>query len=378
MKKKIIIWIICFLAILACCIAWYFLLWNKDLSFNLWWDNVSRESDWNIHVLASIDDEVVGDSMWCWTFQLVWNDMIKEVVKQDVIFTPQLKIAENLNKQTFTIDQLSPSGYYVKFWLFTKNLKKDIEIWIKEKFDESSDILDKIDWSKAPENDDGYWDDYKEYFFYTMLKKIFNFEKKFDILDNWKFDDKYNDVEYFWIKWSSDSSLYKQVYVYYYNSDEDFAVALKTKEGEDVILSRWIWWNSFVDVYNNILNNEEIYEWKHYFTEDDYLKVPKINVNSLVSYNEFKNKYFDTADGGRCKIMDALQTIQFDLDEKWGEIKSEAFIHVSYTRSAISMEVKHEHRYFYFDKPYIIFLKESDKYLPYFAAQISDITLFQN
>jgi hypothetical protein len=36
-----------------------------------------------------------------------------------------------------------------------------------------------------------------------------------------------------------------------------------------------------------------------------------------------------------------------------------------------------EHRYFYFDKPYVMFLKEADKDLPYFAAQISDITLFQ-
>jgi hypothetical protein len=38
---------------------------------------------------------------------------------------------------------------------------------------------------------------------------------------------------------------------------------------------------------------------------------------------------------------------------------------------------KIEHRYFYFDKPYVMFLKEADKDLPYFAAQISDITLFQ-
>jgi hypothetical protein len=38
---------------------------------------------------------------------------------------------------------------------------------------------------------------------------------------------------------------------------------------------------------------------------------------------------------------------------------------------------KHEYRYFYFDKPYVMFLKEADKDLPYFAAQISDITLFQ-
>ncbi|MBR6908179.1 hypothetical protein IKN40_07005 [bacterium] len=42
----------------------------------------------------------------------------------------------------------------------------------------------------------------------------------------------------------------------------------------------------------------------------------------------------------------------------------------------ISFE-KPDYRYFYFNRPFMIFLQESDKELPYFAAQISDITLFQ-
>jgi len=36
-----------------------------------------------------------------------------------------------------------------------------------------------------------------------------------------------------------------------------------------------------------------------------------------------------------------------------------------------------EHRYFYFDKPFMIFLKEENANLPYFAAQVTDITKFQ-
>jgi hypothetical protein len=35
--------------------------------------------------------------------------MVNNVVKQDIVFNPQLKVAENLNKQTFTTEQLSPS-----------------------------------------------------------------------------------------------------------------------------------------------------------------------------------------------------------------------------------------------------------------------------
>ena len=370
MKKGIIIGIICFVVLLVCWIFWYFLLSNKT----------TRKSDWNLHVLTSIDDKVVGDSMWCGTFQLVWNDMVNEVVKKDVVFSPQLEIVKNLNKQTFTNKQLSPNSYYSKFWLLTLDLKKEIENWIKEKFNETSDILDQwADWSNVPQSDDYYdWKDEKKYWFYAMLKKIFKFENVFDQLDDWKFDNKYDNIKYFWIKWNSDSSLYKQIYVYYYNSDDDFAVALKTKEWEDVILARWVKWNSFVDVYNNILKNGKKYGWKHNFTSNDYLKVPELKVKTLTEFSELEDRAFFANDWDVCRIDKALQTIELKLDKEWGEIKSEAWIAMTKWNSIAMNPPKIEYRYFYFDKPYVMFLKEEDKDLPYFAAQISDITLFQN
>ena len=171
MKKKIVFGITCFIVLLACWILWYYFF--KNDSNWIWLSSSSRKSDWKLHVLTSIDDEVVGDSMWCGTFQLVWNDMVNEVVKKDVEFNPQLKIVENLNKQTFTNKQLSPNSYYSKFWLLTLDLKAEIENWIKEKFNESSDILDQwADWSNVPQSDDYYeWKSEKKYWFYVMLKK---------------------------------------------------------------------------------------------------------------------------------------------------------------------------------------------------------------
>lgn len=379
MKKKIIICVVCFLVLLVCWIFCYFLFKHNNST------NISyspRESDWNLHVLTSIDDEVVGDSMRCGTFQLVRNDMVNEVVKQDVIFTPQLEIVKNLNKQTFTNKQLSPSSYYSKFWLLTLDLKKEIENWIKEKFNETSDILDQwADWSQVPQSDEYYdWKPVKKYWFYAMLKKIFKFENEFDQLDNWKFDNKYDNIKYFWIRWISNSELYSQVYVYYYNSDKDFAVALKTKEWEDVILARWIWWNSFTNIYSNILKNENKYKWKHYFTDDDYLKVPELKVNTFTEFSELEKKEFFAINRDVCSIEKILQTIELKLDKEGWEIKSEMWASPRADSSCIGCwnVNKIEHRYFYFDKPYLMFLKEEYKDLPYFAAQISDITLFQS
>ena len=329
-------------------------------------------------IVSSIDDKIQSDSMWCGTFQLVWNEMIDNVVLRSIVFKPQLVQAENLNKKTFTTDELSEDSYYLTYWLFTKALKKVIEDWIKEKFNETSSILNLLDWNSAPATDAWYpeWGQ-KQYVFYTMLKKVFTFDKEFDTLDSAKFDDKYNDIEYFWINYDSFDGLRSQVKVLYYNSEDDFAVILKTNEWEDVILSRWIMEDTFMSSYKKILAKSEEFDWIKYFRDEDYLKVPKLSINVLRMYDEFTNRDFYDILWNRGNIEKAVQTIEFDLDEKWWQIKSEAMMAMTLDAIVDVSFEKPVHRYFYFDKPFMIFLKEENKNLPYFAAQVTDITKFQ-
>ena len=378
MKKKILICLLIVLAIVLLWIWWFYISKCLWLISNSSVNNVSYTQDWEAHIVSSLLDDIQADTMWCWTFQVVWNEML-DLIETGVVFSPQLQEAENLNKESFTKEELSDDSYYVKSALMTKQVKKEIENWIKEKFDETSDILDKLNWNDAPETDEGYkWKDTKRYIFYTMLKKVFKFAKAFDKLDPEPFDDKYENIEYFWIKGSSSSSLYSQVNVLYYNSEDDFAVSLETNEWEYVILSLWTNGDNFLNTYNAIENKSNKYRWKKRFWEYDYLKVPMLSVNQLRRYDEFKNKIFYSSTGSICKINEALQTIQFDLDEEGWKIKSEAVIDMLKTDWIASFSFEEpDYRYFYFNRPFMIFLQESDKELPYFAAQISDITLFQ-
>jgi len=246
-----------------------------------------------------------------------------------------------------------------------------------EKFNETSEIIDMIDWSDSPEDDSWYpeWAP-KKYLFYTMLKKVFKFAKAFDTYDPDSFDDKYDNIKYFWIKSSSPEALYSQVKVLYYNSDSDFAVVLKTNEWEEVILSRWTTENSFMNTYKEIIAKSEKYKWKKYFWDYDYLKVPNLSLNVFRSYDEFVGKRFKDSEWKDYEIMKAVQTIEFDLDEEWWRIKSEAMIALTDWAIGPSFE-EPERRYFYFDKPFMIFLKEENKQVPYFAARVSDITKFK-
>ena len=99
-----------------------------------------------VAVVPTFDDEISSDSSYCATFQLVWNDMKNEIIKKDIVFNPEEIMATNLNKESFTEDMISDSYYFKAFGPKTIKLKEEIVNGIKEKFNQTSDILDDFDW----------------------------------------------------------------------------------------------------------------------------------------------------------------------------------------------------------------------------------------
>ena len=72
-----------------------------------------------VTIVPTMEDTITTDSSWCGTFQLVWNDMKNEVVKQDIVFSPQLEMVKNLNKEEFNETMISEDYYYKKYGLKT-------------------------------------------------------------------------------------------------------------------------------------------------------------------------------------------------------------------------------------------------------------------
>lgn len=317
-----------------------------------------------INVALTMDDKIKSNTAWCGTFQLIWNDLKNDVIKQDIVFQPQLDVVENLNKGKFDTSKLSESSYYKKQGIPTQELKEEIEKALKEKFNEESDILNNFTFDGDP---------YK-YFLYAMLKKEFEFNKEFEELENGKFGN-YDNIEYFGIKPNSENSkeLKRQVQVLYYNSKDDFAIKLLTKQNEEIIISKGLEKDTFNDIYSEIQTRSEQYDGNVNFSEEDTLKIPNIKFKIEKDFQELANKTFKDVSGKEHWIEKAVQTIQFELNKKGGKIKSEAGMIIN-TMSIVNPD---EPREFLVDNAFTIFLKEIDKDTPYFAANIEDITLFQ-
>lgn len=375
MTKKVKILIIVVILIILCIIG--MIVINKTNILGKKATKLQQES--GITVVPTMRDTITADSSWCGTFQLVWNDMKNEVVKKDIVFTPQEEMAKNLNKEEFTQDMISDEYYFKIYGLKTLSLKEEIENGIKEKFNQESDILDDFDWSES-ELDNPSNQDVRRYFFYAMLYRKFEFLQEFDKLENGKFGDRYDDIEYFGIDENTENSVGNQIDVLYYNSKDDFAIIINTKTDDEVIFCKNPQGTTFKEIYENMNKEADNYTGSKNFKSIDEFKAPNLIFNEKREYTELQNKEFETDDPyyNIAEIGKAIQTIKFSLDEKGGEIKSEAAIDMKMPTTLIDTKPKEEEpRYFYVNNTFTIFLREKGQDMPYFAGRIDDITKFQ-
>lgn len=301
------------------------------------------------------------DRVWVGTFQLVWNDFMDKIIHNPIRFregTPVM--VQELNKQEFTTADISDKSYYKTTCKVTQKTKKEISKAIKKKFKESSDLLDKLE--LTPRND--------MYLIYAMLKKDFEFINAFDKLGKSEFGNNQR-AEYFGISHKSNKKLDDGVYVLFYNSKNDFAVKLATKDNDEVYLYKNSSNKPFNYIYSDMNKKEQAFNGNAMFKKNDELKVPNIKFFEEKSFNELTGKRIM---GTNLVINQAMETIKFNMNNKGVELKSEAAMGIART----SLEPPEEApRYFYFDDTFVIFLKEKGKNNPYFALRVNDITKFQ-
>lgn len=319
----------------------------------------------DINIIPTMQDTISENSAWCGTFQLVWNDMQNNLVGGNIEFEEPNEMVTNLNKQSFTEKSIPEEYYYKKWGLMNLSLKTEIEIGIRNKFNETSDILNLFRWPSAEEIVKD------KYFFYSILRRNFGFENEFSILENNKFG-KTENVEFFGINEETDEIVRDQVEVLYYTNKENFAVVLHTKQNDQVMLVRNPQGDTFKDIYTNVDKNYKKYKGSKSFGEKDTLSVPNLNIDILKEYTELENKPFKLKDNDTASIEQAFQTIQMTLNNKGGSVKSEAAMSVT---KGIK-EKNSKPRDFNFNDKFTIFLI-SETNEPYFAANIENIELFK-
>lgn len=296
------------------------------------------------------------NKVWCGTFNLVWNDFMNDVIGRKIEFEDgPSKLADELNKQSFKADQLSENSYFKIYGqAMGDDLRNKIQNGIKQKFNEDSKLVDRIDWN-----------DSNGYVLYAMLKKEFNFLEPFSTaMESMKFNNSETRVKCFGVDCSTKPDASKNVEILFYNSEKDFAIKLKTKEGEEVILYKTTGENkSFEENYEEVKKKQSSYSGKATFEKEDMLRIPFIKVNDEINYDELCGREIKNS---KYYIKQALQTIDFELNNVGGSVKSEAVI------DATNKAIIKNSRKMILDSDFILYLKEENKQQPYFALKVDN------
>ncbi len=303
---------------------------------------------------VKMSDGDYGKNMYTPAFPLIFEDLKEKVVKGNVEFVDfHSSMVDVLNSIESPKNRLSEEFYYKIIAKKTPEYKKKIEKDIKEKFNEKSSILDMAEWEPADED---------SLILYSMVKKNVEFLKHYEILDPISFNNSNEKFKYFGTK--DRASFFKtQIKPLFYRDENNFAISLNTKTGDEVIL--YMTDELEKKSVHKLWNDLEKKIKQDSFKDDDKFFAPFINIKELISYDELSGKEIKGTD---YRIAKAIESVEFSLDNEGAKLKNEALMMLE----TCALLIEENPRYFYFDRPFILFMKEKDRKPPYFMVKIRD------
>ncbi len=348
MRKKISK--IIFISISLICIAFILIFLSHTAV------TVNRKNASQIKNLSNIKATSL-DNLWCSTFQIAWENLRNKLNLSKIEFVnEENELVDSLNNTTFGLNSISDKDYYLFVDDYNNNVSDIITKDLKQKFNIKTNIFDVL----RLEESNGK-------IIYSYLEKKYTFKNKFDTYNSASFiTDNNNElkIKTFGIFESSDSSLIENIKNSYFIDEFNYGICLNTQENEEIILIMT------VDIKENFevlwqKYNENQKEYQHEFDEQDELRIPYINIDGFINYNDLCYKYIKNTDE---YIQCAIQNVKFTLNEIGGKLENEVVIKTGAMSNRPS---------FYFYRPFAMFIKEKDKEEPYFAVRICDESFLQ-
>lgn len=313
-----------------------------------------------------VDLDAGTNVLWCGTFQLAWNEVC-DLVGGQLQFDPGNALVTNLNQRAFTKDCVDEASYVAFAGFVRDNIHARIQRAVTDKF--RGAFTPRL----IPEKTPGARP--QDIVAYACLFKTLNFPMPFERLDDsLKFGEdrirafgmgQYN---------PSHHSMYPQVVILDYQSEDDFVIELKTKsEGERMILAK-------VEPQSNLaLTVKRVRQRARDGNPlpagtNDTLIVPRINFDLTRQYTELEGMLLlpqTNRIATDLRVLSAVQNTRFELNEKGVELRSES--HIGFGCSAQPRPaIPHT---LIFDKPFLIVLERADAPMPYFALWIGNTEL---
>ena len=302
-------------------------------------NNTNHNISMNPSYQSTLDENTINN-LWVGTLDLAWKELENQLGKERIdLEDGNLPIVDDLNSSTFTKDMLDSNDYNIT-----------VERTVTNGY--------KID---------------------TSLNKELHFLEVFDNFSNdytWTFGDSEEFIKYFGINNASSEEINKNIEVLFFNRNDDnsaksddFAIKLKTQEGDEIILYRTNENKNFDEYYKDIQEKTNAYTENREFAEDDELRIPYVRINGMIAHNELYSKYIKDTNG--LYFTDVIQNVNFYLNEKGCNLSSQVTMVTEY------LGISEDARYCYFNDQFVIFMKEANSSQPYFALKVDNTDILE-
>ena len=302
--------------------------------------------------------------LYCSTFQIAWNELKDNIVKEDIRLTDEPPIVPFLNKSLSTKGDISEDCYVAMVGFGKDDIVAEINKALREKFGEEAPVI------KEPL---GHEHALAYAYLYKNLEFKLAFESLKDPISFTSSDGQVTKVRAFGIKKHSDKERHikiaKQIEILNYKDTSDFIIRLKSASPKDeIILAKVKLEETLLETIKAVATRVEKASPVS-LDRDDTLQIPKFEFDLEHSYSELLGKHLKNKGFEGYWIAKAIQSIRFKLSEKGVVLKSEARIILE---SARGME---QPKRLIFDRPFLIYLKEKGARYPYFALWVDNAEL---
>jgi hypothetical protein len=313
--------------------------------------------------------------LYCATFQVAWDQLRDDILDGHPIqLESDPPIVQALNHRLVGKQDISAEYYLAMAGFGRDRIVERIARELQRKFDRTPGL----DLLCGPD----------DILAYAFLEKSIPFDTEFQVLaDPLKFSDGV-EVQAFGVE--QERGAADQVAILDYRNADDFIIRLqgspqvdaemefgaridRPRISDDIILAKVAPQATLRETVEAVLaraSEEAKGQTESSLGPQEVLRIPKIDVDILHRYTELVGKPLLNKGFEGYPISEALQAVEFKLDETGAKVRSEAAILVM--KGIILPERLRE---FVFDKPFLLCLKEKEARYPYLAIWVDNSEL---
>lgn len=352
-KKRLIVFLICFLLV--------YLLKDKISLYFESTNYVDSNSKTTI-VTPVLDHKIIPDKnlIYCSTFQMAWNSLYKDVIKETIEIEDKPWYVDKLNELVLAPPLISNDAYIAVAGLGKDNINEIIKHKLKEKFDLTPRNIKLNPYIGS-----------NDLVIFSYLRKILKFDKPYGtFFHNIKFNNLVTKVKAFGFKQLKGSSEIKQQFKILYLKDSGFIIELLSNSNTDnLIISTFepeeTMLKTFENIQSHIIDNKKNFSTN---TRVESLSIPKINFDIETSFVDFNNKKINNKGFENLVFNTGIQKILFKLDEKGARLESFTYFNYVTSSGPIFLEI---------NGPFVLILKNTKSNLPYFMAYFGNDELLE-